>query len=292
MQSRSGVETELVRFRLPVSGREVVLRHPSGAEDLLLLEAARTPSGDAALALALAGRLARAVDGGPVDWPALAVTDLDATVLRLRQAVIGDRIRADVACPSPGCRQRIDLDFRIADFLAHHASQSTAARGRGWVLGPAEEPGWFCLARAPEDGTATIADSPDAGPVRFRLPTSADLVEVAGHPVAAKELARRCLRPAEVPARLRRRVEAAMESLAPSLSRDLQGVCPECGATVTVLFEARRFCLRELRDRAAFLYQDVDLLARRYHWSEGEILSMPQVRRAAYVELARHDTGA
>ncbi len=83
-----------------------------------------------------------------------------------------------------------------------------------------------------------------------------------------------------------------MEAMAPSLSGDLQGVCPECGASVTVHFEARWFCLRELRDRAAFLYQDVDLLARRYHWSEAEILSMPQGRRAAYAELARHGTGA
>ena len=292
MGTGSDVETELGRFRLPVSGREVALRHPGGAEDLLLLEAARTPGGDAALALALASRLTRAVEGGPIDWGTLSVTDLDALVLRLRQALIGDRIRADVACPATGCRRRIDIDFRIAEFLAHRAPHAIRARDRGWVLGPAEEPGWFCLARPPGDPDSSNADPSVPGPVRFRLPTAEDLIAVAGHPAAAQELARRCFRPAEVPARLRRRVEAVMDAMAPSLSCDLQGTCPECGATVTVLFDARWFCLRELRDRAAFLYQDVDLLARRYHWSETEILSMPQVRRAAYADLARQGTGA
>jgi hypothetical protein len=83
-----------------------------------------------------------------------------------------------------------------------------------------------------------------------------------------------------------------MEAMAPSLSSDLEGVCPECGASVSLYFDARWFCLRELRDRARFLYQDVDLLARRYHWTESEILSMPRTRRTSYAELARHGTGA
>ena len=54
-----------------------------------------------------------------------------------------------------------------------------------------------------------------------------------------------------------------------------------------MLFDARWFCLRDLRQKAAFIYQDVDLLARRYHWSEAEILALPRARRAAYVDLAR-----
>jgi len=80
-----------------------------------------------------------------------------------------------------------------------------------------------------------------------------------------------------------------METMAPSLSGDLQGTCPECGVEVVVYFDTRQFCLRELRDRAAFIYQDIDLLARRYHWSETDILTMPHVRRTNYAELARQE---
>ncbi len=301
-------EAELARFRLPVSGRFVALRQPSGVEDLLLAEAARTPGGDAALALALVRRLARAVEGEPVDWGNLCVTDLDALVLRLRQALIGDRVQADVPCPAPECGQRIDIDFSVAEFLAHHTPEAGGIQDRGGAVESADEPGWFCLADVPEESGSSAADfaeetsmetessaggpESESGLVRFRLPTADDLVAVAGQAAGERELARRCIRPAEVPASLRFRVEAAMEAMAPSLSGDLEGLCPECGTTVTVQFDARWFCLRELRGRAVFIYQDVDLLARRYHWSETEILSMPQVRRAAYAELARQVGGA
>jgi hypothetical protein len=305
VHTRDVGEAELNRFRLPVSGRFVALRSPSGAEDLLLAEAARTPSGDAALAVALAGRLARAVDGEPLHWGSLTVTDLDALVLRLRQSLIGDRIQADVACPASECGQRIDIAFSIADFLAHHTPQPDGARNSGFRLEPADEPGWFCLASVPDETGSSPAHSlddasmegeptpapPRSGTVCFRLPTADDLLAVAGGPAAGTELARRCLQPADVPAELQQHVEAAMEAIAPSLSCDLQGVCPECGAVVTVQFDPRWFCLRELRDRAIFIYQDVDLLARRYHWSEAEIVAIPHARRAAYAELARRNWG-
>jgi hypothetical protein len=253
----------------------VALRQLNGSEDLLLTEAARTQNGDVALALALAGRLARAVEGDPLDWENLSVTDLDVLVLRLRQALIGDRVRADVACPAPACGRRIDIDFGIENFLVHQAPEAGGAQERGWVVEPVDEPGWFSLAGAPEQS----ADNPQPARVSFRLPTAADQRAVVGRPGAEEELAARCIRPATVLAR----VEAAMAALAPSLSCDLEGSCPECGAMVTVHFDARWFCLRELRDRAAFIYQDVDILARRYHWSEAEILALPHARRAAYL---------
>lgn len=302
-------EVELSRFRLPVSGWTVGLRQPSGTEDLLLAEAARTPIGDVALALTLAGRLACGFEGEPIDWRKLSVTDLDAMVLRLRQALIGDRVRADVPCPAPVCGQRIDIEFSVEDFLAHHCPQSEEEAGNGGAVRSADEPGWFSLSDMPEDsdtfatdvagfaeGSSRAKESYPGGPepatVAFRLPTADDLLAVVGQPDGEGELTRRCLRPAQVPDRLRQRVEAAMEAMAPSLSSDLEGLCPECGTTVTVQFDARWFCLRELRDRAVFIYQDVDLLARRYHWSETEILSIPQLRRSAYAELARQFGGA
>lgn len=78
-----------------------------------------------------------------------------------------------------------------------------------------------------------------------------------------------------------------MEALAPLGVRDLQGECLECGITVTAHFDIRRFCLHELRDQAVFLYDDVDLLARTYHWSEDAILALNADRRARYAERVR-----
>jgi hypothetical protein len=286
-------------FRLPISDHVVALRHPTGAEDLLLLEA---PRDDTELALALADQLVQPIGGATVDWRQLTVSDLEALILRLRQAVIGDRVRADIACQSTGCGRRIDISFGIDHYLAHRKPANPGVRS-GWSVGPDEEPGWFRLSEVRKrssrlassaeppvgDSNAPEAVDDSAGAVAFRLPTIVDRLAVAGGKKGADELARRCIRPAGVPLRLRRLVEAAMETMAPSLSGDLQGTCPECGAQVVVYFDALQFCLRELRDRAAFIYQDIDLLARRYHWSETDILSMPHVRRTNYVELARQE---
>jgi hypothetical protein len=139
---------------------------------------------------------------------------------------------------------------------------------------PAAEAGWLLLSGGP-------------GRVSFRLPTVAEQLAVLGRPDAADELKRRCVRPADLADEQRARVEAAMEALAPALSGELRGTCPECGSDVKVEFDARWYCLCELRNWAAFIHEEVDLLARRYHWSERDILALPHARRAAYAELAR-----
>lgn len=263
------------RFVLPVSGIEVRLHPPTGREDLLLAEA---DAPDAALALTLARRLARA-EG--IAWGALSACDLDAFVLRLRQALIGDRVLADVTCGAPGCGSRIDISFDVTSYLAHHRPLPAPLTRPGWsVAQAADAPGWYDL------------HTRRGELLRFRLPSADDLVAVAARPDAEAALVCRCLRPADAPARLRRAAEAAMQALAPDLASELQGRCPECGATVAVRFEPRRYCLTELRDRARFLFADVDALAQRYHWSERAILGMPHARRARYAELARQAEAA
>jgi hypothetical protein len=292
-----GGQPEPCPFPLPVSGHLVALQHPTGAEDLLLIEAT---GDDTKLTLALASRLTRFAAGAELDWSELTVSDLDVLILRLRQAVIGDRVRADVACRAADCGKRFDISFGIGRYLAHREPSKPSPRG-AWNVDPAEEPGWFRLTRARSGPGKLGAGTPTAhsevpawstdrsDEVLFRPPTVADQLAVVGRLDAAEELARRCIRPMKIPLRLRRQVEATMEAMAPSMSGDLQGTCPECGSEVAVYFEARQFCLRELRDRAAFIYQDIDLLARRYRWSETDILAMPHARRTNYAELARQE---
>jgi hypothetical protein len=267
---------EVRRFALPVCGRVVTLRPPNGSEDLLLWEAERSPAGDTALALTLARRLTRTIDGEPLDWPGATVTDLDTVVVQLRRLMVGDRVRSDLRCVVPGCEERIDLNFQLGLYLRHHAPQAHP-RVHGWTAEPDDLAGWFRLVPPRQRGDERLC---------FRLPTVADQLAVAGLDNAEEVLARRCLRPFDAPARLRRHAEALMEAMAPSLSNDLHAVCPECSAEFNAWFEARWYCLGELRQRSAYVYQDVDLLARRYHWSEEEILALPHSRRATYTELA------
>jgi hypothetical protein len=270
---------------LPVSGRRVLIRPLTGTEELLLLESS---DDDLALALTLMTRVAQPLEeegarGDADAWLQLTPTDVDFFILRLRQLMLGDRILSDVRCQAPGCKARIDVSFGIDQYLDHHLGARGQTRGRGWIAESADEPGWFRV----KDSRAPASRS-GAGAV-FRLPTAADLRDVATRGDAAAELTRRCIRSELESARLRRAAEAAMEAIAPNLSQDVEGRCPDCAAKIDIHFDPRHYCLRELRDRAKFVYQDVDAIARRYHWSEADILALPHLRRMRYADAARLD---
>ncbi len=263
-------------FVLPVSGLAVSLRAPTGAEEVLLAERRVE---DAALALALAQRLGRA--DADVDWSGLSITDIDVLIARLRIAMVGDRVIGEAACVSPACGEKVDLSFRLSDWLDHHRPRPGAAKGRGWRAEPAgDAPGWYVLSVRGEEAA------------RFRVPTLADQIAVQDAADPAAALAELVVAPAGLPARLRARAEAAMEMLAPALAGPMQGQCPHCGAALTALFHPRQYCLRELRDRARFVYDDIDALAERYHWTEQAILRLPAARRSQYVERARQARAA
>ena len=258
----------VARVILPVSGATISLRQPTGAEDIVLAE--HHPD-DPALALALVDRLATA--DTPIEWADLPVTDIDTIIVRLRQALVGDRVIAEGSCSVPSCRQAVDLSFGLDAYLTHQRPRRKPAT----VTSQAR--GWFDL------------PVPGADPVQFRLPTLADQVAVWAMPNPAAALAARCIRP-PMPSRRTVRVEATMARLAPPLSGPIQGRCPDCGASIAARFEARGYCLRELRDRARFIYDDIDALAERYHWSEQAILTLPYARRALYAARARQARAA
>jgi hypothetical protein len=241
-----------------------VFRPATGAEDILLAE---DPALDIDLALTLIAALGRRPDGGIVGWKSLPLPDLDAALLAMRRFFIGDHIRTSVLCgTAAGCRTPIDIAFGIGAYLAHHRP------GRPAGVAPATEPGWFSL-----QGTN----------VTGRLVSCEDQMAIAGLAHAEQELARRCIRPETASARDRRKMEAAMARMAPSLFDELDGQCPECAAPVRITFDPLRYVLTELRDRAMFIYQEVDLIASRYRWSESDILAMPGARRARYAEYAQ-----
>jgi hypothetical protein len=240
---------------LPVSGRHLRIREPRGDDELLVLESA----GPAARTmLALATRLATAEDGSALDWPALPAVDLGAAALLVREAWLGGTIRTEALCPSAECAEPIDVSFGIAAYLDHHRPRSF----RGAVE---DGSGWFAL---------TGAD------VRFRIPLIADLV---GGTLAD------CVRPADLSAAEARRVDRALEAVAPRLDGELTGSCPACGRSVELRFEPISYVIEELRDASSGLFAHVHELARAYHWPEAAILALDRTRRRGYVSLIREE---
>jgi hypothetical protein len=247
---------------LPVSGRQVRLREPTGEDELLVLESAGPA---AATILALAVRLAADPVGRAIDWPALPAVDLGAAALLIRGAWLGNTIRTEALCGATGCDEPIDVAFSIPAYLDHHRPRR--------FRGVSEcEPGWFAL-----PGTD----------VRFRIPTIADLLEALEGSGPAATMLERCVRPSELSAAVARRIDRALEALAPRLDGALSGTCPACGQTVDLRFEPISYVLEELRDASTGLFAQVHELAFAYHWSEQAVLTLGRRRRHGYVAMVR-----
>ncbi|CAG7654541.1 hypothetical protein [Actinacidiphila bryophytorum] len=201
--------------------------------------------------------------GEPFDAWALPVGDVDALVADLRRERLGDRLVAEAACLR--CAARIDIDFGLADYAGHHRPRTTRAAV------PAEESGWWRLRSAR---------------TCFRLPTAGDVLAAGTGGDGRRALVEACVRGDRSAGPLRA-AERAMAALAPTLRSEVQGTCPECGATVGLDVDVRELCLEELVFLAGGVLDEVHLLASAYHWSERDILGMTSRRRASYAERVR-----
>ena len=250
---------------LPVSRLELTVREPTGEDELFVVEAFLPP---VPAALALIRSVVHGDAGAPVDWEDLPVSDLQALMLNLRQAWLGDTVWADSDCPVPTCSERIDVSFGIGDYLAHHRPRTP----RG--VTPTHDGKWFELAGAP---------------VRFRVPTVRDLLDVTTFARHAESLTERCVHPAGLTAAQARRVDRALSALAPSLDDLIGGSCPACRRDLTLRFEPLSYVLAELRLAFADVVPETHALASAYGWSESVILALPRRRRRRYAALVAEE---
>jgi hypothetical protein len=253
-------------MQLPVSGMALSLRSPDGCDDLAILEA-RGPA--VARALAVLPRLAQLVPGATghtPEWESMTVTDFEVALLALRERLFGQSIACALDCSQPECGQRVEMEFRVEDFV------NSVRPHRPRDVQDDARPGWFRL-----EDTEVV----------FRLPTVGDQAAVAGSARAGRDLEELCIKPPGLLARLRARVERAMEQLAPEVSRPIAGQCPHCGQGLSALLYVPVLVLDELRRAAVGIYEEVHLIASAYHWSEDSILALPRARRWGYAERVR-----
>lgn len=121
----------------------------------------------------------------------------------------------------------------------------------------------------------------------FRLPTGADQHELARIAVENERpwlLRRLSLEPehlGEIDETLLDQADAALEAVAPGVINQVRAECPECGAANNVDLDPYRVLARSGDE----LLRQVHQIAMHYHWSEAEILAMPQNRRLRYLDL-------
>jgi hypothetical protein len=271
------------RLRLPVSHRQVVVGPEDGYSDVVALEA----SPDLAGAVAVCKSRTLSPDGARLDAAALPVSDVDYLVVALRTASLGGAFVGEATCRA--CSAAVDISFPARSYLEHRRPRKS----------PACEPavhsseGHTTVPGTPVPGTtvpdATVPDAPlwwrlKRYPLSFRAPTAADVLECQGNANARQLLLERCLAGQISPAGARA-AERAMATVAPTLQSEVTGQCPECGAPVSLSFDALSFCLTELSHRASSVLADVVTLASSFRWDEADILALPSARRRTYVEL-------
>ena len=198
----------------------------------------------------------------------------DRLLLEVRGETIGRALEAMAGCPS--CGEMLEFGLAIEDLLADNAGDPP----------PGEE-------ESSREHEAAVAGYE----LRFRLLNSTDLLAVAACPdleAARAALVERCVLgarrdAAEVAAAdLPQEVVAALaERLAdsdPQAETLIDLSCPACGDAWRTELDLSGFVWEEIQVRALSLFDEVDILARAYGWSEAEILALDAVRRHVYME--------
>jgi hypothetical protein len=198
----------------------------------------------------------------------LPVGRRDAAVSALRRQTFGARAECYVRCPA--CGEPLEFPIDLDQLAAAPPDGGDAAE---WREGP-----WR---------------------VRYRLPSSADLVAVAGAVDATtsrRALFARCLLEASragdavatsaLPPEVLAAIEREMERRDPQGQITLELRCVACPHAWTSPFDVAAFLWQELEQEARHLLREVDVLARAYGWSEGEVLRLGSHRRRIYLEMA------
>jgi hypothetical protein len=205
------------------------------------------------------------------DWAITSVGARDGRLLALREELFGSKFEAVAACPK--CEERVEVEFTSEEIRAP-------------------------LLTLPEPTPAKMLRVSLAGyEVEFRLPTSADLLEVTKPSTegARETLLGRCVQearreglPVETSALPDAVVQAVTHEMAkgdPQADVQIAIACPACQHHWSIAFDILSYLWSELEDWAQRLLREVHALASAYGWSERDILAMSARRRRAYLEV-------
>jgi hypothetical protein len=185
---------------------------------------------------------------------AISLEARDAQLFSWRRRLFGDPLSGYAECPRCGCG--VDVSLTAAGLEAPPEEAFRVDLGGRWVE-----------VRLPSSlDLAAIATSPSIEEGRRLL-----LERCAGGPLGEKD---------------GRVVERELEARASTSAVGVDLECPECGAVWNLDLDIAAFLWREIEILAGRLLSDVDTLARRYGWSEAEILGLGAARRRFYLELA------
>jgi hypothetical protein len=185
----------------------------------------------------------------------LGVARRDAALLAWRTTLFGTKWLAFAQCPRCEAMLEYELPVGREAFTAPSDEIEVESGGRRWLA---------------------------------RWPDSQDLAEAAAcqDRVAARAMLVSRIVPGEVQASSVTPILAALGT-AHKACWSMTLHCCACPHSWDVVFDPGEFLWREVRAAARRILREVDVVARAYHWSEGDILAMSETRRRAYLEMAQ-----
>ncbi len=215
------------------------------------------------------------------DWP---LGRRNRALADLRSRCFGNNLQGWIACASCGERLEFDLDSRVIADAGRDADE-----------------------RAHSDAGETIVVNQQA----YRLPTSRDLALAARESdarLAAVRIVENCRvapqRSADLPApcdatdigdpaaepwsdEALEEIGERMAAADPLAETRLSLHCPKCESDWEETLDIAAFLWAEIEARARRLLREIHTLATAYGWTETEILSLGENRRARYVEMVQ-----
>ncbi len=237
---------------------------PIGSAQLLSVWEAgvrRHPIDRALLLFALASP-----DRNPDELADAPLGERNAAIMALREACFGGQLSAWVDCQH--CGERMEFELQSS------------------MLPP----------RPTNSVEEIIVDG-----LRFTAPTSRHLALASGYSdadCAAMSLIQQCIldeneivflptMPASKLDEIMAQVGEAIDKADPWAELSLDLSCPACGQNFSASFDIGDFFWDELDSHARQLLDDIHSLASVYGWSESDILSLGDTRRAVYLDRVR-----
>jgi hypothetical protein len=200
------------------------------------------------------------------------IGERDAWLLTLREQLFGAEVASVATCPQ--CGEPLELNFSVPT-----------------VRTPAGSAGQHREVVVHAEGYA----------IRCRLPTSADLLAVAGiggAESAQQALFGRCIlavaadgtaeapsSPQQLPTGVAAAIVEQMAQADPQADVRLALICPACSHQWLAQFDILAFLWDELADWVQRTLREVHRLAMAYGWREADIMAMSAWRRQWYLQL-------
>ena len=271
------IKVELLHGLLEGGRRHTLaeLRDPTGHDEAMLSELRRDAT-PAECVSDLIGAVTLRI--GEIECPSmdhirkLSAGDRERLVLALCARLLGPEVDLITTCQS--CGALAEVPVRFADVAG--ASEQSGVTAESQVELVAGDARWVARLRPPAgaDLERAARDGPQAA--RDLIVSCIEkLTDPSGHRVAQSEL----------PAACESAAADALLALDPAAESLIEIECPSCAKPIDALLDGYAILQCGLGG-ANRIYDDVFRIARTFHWSEHEILSLPLRRRRHYVAIA------